>query len=204
MAFSQTGILDVRVAADGPDLFVAWTSILPSGDDLSGLRRPAAGLVWRVEPVPRSDSRRRHAWVRNIWVEVGTVDAVRADGRLLLPAWSRLAAGASGPGSPGPGGTYLDPTGRDDIQGFRISRDPTPGGSAVDLATIRRRHPCRPILAGWINDGFGKGGFGGAGFGRAATLVQLAKRPACLGRLAVRRPPLRCKAGNALGAWQPR
>jgi hypothetical protein len=64
------------------------------------------------------------------------------------------------------GGTYLDPSGLDDVQGFYIYGATAPGGP-VDYTT-----PSATILAypgGWISDGFGLGGFGQGGFGRSAT-----------------------------------
>ena len=72
------------------------------------------------------------------------------------------------------GGTYLDPTGRDDVRGFRIYGSDAPGGP-VDYAT-----PLDTVAAypgGWVSDGFGMGGFGSGGFGRAATTYQWQSDP---------------------------
>lgn len=164
MAFSQDGITGVRVVADGPDLFIAWTANVPAGTIFQVYldRR----LAWY------GSSRRCHVPLpaggpgRNVWVEVGTV----ASGEPTTNYSSSLVA----PGGRSErasltwwGGTYLDPTGRDDIQGFRIFRGSSPGAT-VDLRTAGDTVPAYP--GGWINDGFGKGGFGGGGFGRAATL----------------------------------
>jgi hypothetical protein len=64
------------------------------------------------------------------------------------------------------GGTYLDPSGLDDIQGFLIYGSDVPGGP-IDYATPLATVPAYP--GGWISDGFGLGGFGQGGFGRSAT-----------------------------------
>lgn len=63
------------------------------------------------------------------------------------------------------GGTYLDPTGNGDVQGFRVYGEPT-AGAGIDygkpLATISL------TSGGTPPDGFGLGGFGQGGFGQAA------------------------------------
>jgi hypothetical protein len=175
MAFSQSGIVDVRVVADGPELFVAWTSNVPSGTIFQVYvdRR----LVWygasnrcRV-PIPAGDLG------RNVWVEIGTVDV---DEPTADYSSSLVAPGGRSERAVlfWSGGTYLDPSGRDDIQGFRIYQGPSPG-TAVDLTT-----PVDSVAAypgGWINDGFGKAGFGGGGFGRAATLYTWQSGPLASG-----------------------
>ena len=190
MAFSQTGITDVRIVANGTDLFVTWSA------------NAAAGTAFQVY-VDRSlawygNSRRCHVPLpagvlgRNVWVEVGTVDASEPtldySSSLVAPnsrservqlSWS--------------GGTYLDPTGQDDIQGFRIHQSPSPG-AAVDLTTTTDTVVAYP--GGWINDGFGKGGFGGGGFGRAATLYNWQSGPLSSGTWQFAVVPLD-KAGNA-------
>lgn len=196
MAFSQTGITDVRVTADGPDLFVAWSATNPPGPTFQVYvdRRLAwYGTARRCHvPIPFG------ALGRNIWVEVGTVGA----GEPTLDYSTSLTA----PGGrteraqlSWAGGTYLDPTGRDDIQGFRICRSPTPG-SPVDLSG-----PVDAVAAypgGWINDGFGKGGFGGGGFGRAATLYRWQSGPLSSGVWHFAVLPFD-KAGDAQGVPQP-
>lgn len=195
MAFSQDGIDDVRVVADGPDLFVAWSATLPAGSTFQVYvdRR----LAWR------GNSKRCHvptpfgALGRNVWVEVATVGAdeptVDYSSSLSAPggrseraqlAWS--------------GGTYLDPTGGDDIQGFRIYQSPAPG-AAVGWAA-----PVDVVAAypgGWINDGFGKGGCGGAGFGRASTAYRWESSPLSAGTWQFAVIPYD-KAGNSRGGGQ--
>jgi hypothetical protein len=195
MAFSQSGIIDVRVVADGSDLFVSWTANV------------AAGSIYQVYVDRRlawyGSSQRCHVPFpagglgRNIWVEVGVVDAseptadhssslIAPGGRSerVLLSWS--------------GGTYLDPTGQDDIQAFSIYQSPA-AGAPVDLSTAVDVVAAYP--GGWINDGFGKGGFGNAGFGRASTLYNWQSGPLVSGvwQFAV----LACdKAGNVQGPRQ--
>ncbi|WP_435021278.1 hypothetical protein TA3x_002290 [Tundrisphaera sp. TA3] len=171
MAFSQSGIVDVRVMADGADLFVAWTA--PGRDGATFQVYVDRRLAWS------GTARRCHVPIpagsigRNVWVEVGIVgpeEPTRNHASLL-----------SSPGGRGgratltwSGGTYLDASGGDNIQGFRIYQGSGPG-TPVDEAA-----PADTVLAypgGWINDGFGKGGFGEAGFGRAATLYRWQSKP---------------------------
>jgi hypothetical protein len=193
MAFSQSGILDVRVIADGPDLFVAWTSNVPPGTIFQVYvdRRLAwYGASSRCHvPIPSGDLG------RNIWVEIGTVDV----GEPTLDYSSSLVA----PGNRSEravlswwGGTYLDPTGQDDIQGFRIYQNPSPR-TPVDLSTSVDSVVAYP--GGWINDGFGKGGFGRGGFGRAATLYNWQSGPLASGDWQFAVLPFD-KAGNVWGS----
>jgi hypothetical protein len=171
MAFSQTGISEVRVFADGPDLFVAWSSTLPSGTTFQvyvNRRLAWYGTSQRCHvPIPSGEIG------SNIWVELGSVDAdeptIDYSSSLVAPGGRSERAQLSWWG-----GTYLDPTGQDDIQGFQIFQSPSPG-AAVDLTTVVDSVVAYP--GGWINDGFGKGGFGGGGFGRAATLYEWESGP---------------------------
>lgn len=195
MAFSQTGISDVRVMANGPDLFVSWSAASPAGTTFQVYvdRRLAwSGTSWRCHvPIPAG------GLGRNIWAEVGTVGADEPtrgySASLVAPGGrserARLAWS---------GGTYLDPTGRDDIQGFRIYRGAAPGApvdptSAVDTVVA---YP-----GGWINDGFGKAGFGEGGFGRAATLYGWQGGPLSSGTWQFAVVPFD-KAGNDRGVGQ--
>jgi hypothetical protein len=171
MAFSQTGISEVRVLADGSDLFVAWSSTLASGTVFQVYvdRRLAwYGTSQRCHvPMPSGEIG------SNIWVEIGSVDAreptVDYSSSLSAPGGRSERAELSWWG-----GTYLDPTGQDDIQGFQIYQSPSPG-TAVDLSTVVDTVIAYP--GGWINDGFGKGLFGAGGFGRAATLYEWESGP---------------------------
>ena len=98
----------------------------------------------------------------NIWLDVGTVDPdeVTVNFSASLPAASGLSTRAQ---LSWLGGTYLDPTGNDDVRGFQIYGSDSPGG-AVDYTRILATIHAYP--GGWISDGFGLGGFGQGGFGR--------------------------------------
>ncbi len=163
MAFSQSGITGVNVQADGPELLIQWTSSAVQGTFFQVY--VDTRLAWYgtarqcYAPIPAGASG------RNVWVDVATVDPAEAP----LDFSSNLASLSQG----GPlvqlswtGGTYLDPTGLDDLQGFRIYRGDTPG-AAVDMTAPVGDIPAYP--GGWICDGFGLGGFGLGGFGRSSS-----------------------------------
>ena len=162
MSFSQSSITTLSVQAVEPELFISWDASAPANAVFQVYvdRR----LVWFgaskqcYVPVPAN------AACRNIWVDVGIVDASEAclD---FSPTLASIGQGAGSPQLTWSGGTYLDSSGRDDIQGFRIYRSPTLN-SAVDLSLPIDAVPAYP--GGWISDGFGLGGFGLGGFGRAA------------------------------------
>ena len=162
MSFSQSSINDVRVVADGSDLLVAWTSPAPDGATFQVYvdhRLSWFGTSRRCHvPVPGG------AGGRNVWIDVGTVEGRDAP----LDFSSSLGSLARGVGvveMSWTGGTYLDPTGRDDVRGFRIYRSPRPG-AGLDLSSPVDVVPAYP--GGWVSDGFGFGGFGQGGFGRSA------------------------------------
>ena len=171
MAFSQTGISDVRVIAESPDLFVAWSSTLVSGTVYQVY--VARRLAWYGR------SLRCHVPIpsgmigSNLWIEVCSVDASESttdfSTSLIAPGGRTERAQLSWSG-----GTYLDPTGQDDIYAFGIFQSPS-AGAPVDLSTVIDTVVAYP--GGWINDGFGKGGFGEGGFGRAATFYQWESGP---------------------------
>jgi hypothetical protein len=168
MAFSQSGIDDVRIIADGPDLFIAWSSSGP------------AGTIFQVYV------NRRLAWYGaalrcHAPVPSGSVAPGGRSERAVL-SWS--------------GGTYLDPSGFGNIQGFQIYQSPAPG-AAVDLITSVDSVTAYP--GGWINDGFGKGDFGGGGFGRASTLYTWESGPLSSGVWQFAVLPID-KAGNVQAA----
>lgn len=166
MAFSQASISDVHVRVDGAELFVTWSSTAPPNTTFQVYVDHRLAWYGRSKqchvPIPSGASG------RNTWVEVGTVG----------PGESSLdySASLTGPGGPGEraqlswlGGTYLDPTGQDDVQGFRIYKS-AQAGAAVGYSAPVDTVPAYP--GGWISDGFGQGGFGQGGFGRAAGLYQ--------------------------------
>ncbi len=193
MAFSQSGIADVRVLANGPDLFITWSGPAPTGTMFQVY--VDRQLVWS------GTARRCHvptpvqAVGRNVWVEVGTVDAGEPtrDYSTSLVAPGNRTDRASLNWS---GGTYLDPTGRDDIGAFQIYQSPAAGAPVDDTMAVAT------VVAypgGWINDGFGKGGFGAAGFGRAATTYQWRSGPLTSGTWQFAVVPVD-RAGNPRGS----
>ena len=192
MAFSQSGIDNVRVVANGPDLFVAWSGTAPLGTTFQVYvdRRLAwSGLAQRCHvPTPSG------AVGRNVWVEVGTVGANEPtqdySASLVAPGGRTDRASLSWSG-----GTYMDPSGLDDVGGFLIYQSPAAGAPVDDLVAVDS------VLAypgGWINDGFGKGGFGSAGFGRAATFYEWQSGPLASGTWQFAVVPVD-RAGNPRG-----
>ena len=166
MPFSQTAISDVRIVPDGAELYVAWTSSAPAGTVFQVYvdRR----LTWfgktrfcRAQIPAGSNG-------RNVWIEVGTVDSAEQT--------TDFSARLSGPGGSGDrarltwiGGSYLDSSGKNDIEGFKIYQSKIPGGP-IDFTNAVGVIVAYP--GGVILDGFGLGGFGLGGFGRAATTYQ--------------------------------
>lgn len=157
--------------ADGPDLFVIWSGPAPAGTTFQVYVDRL--LAWS------GTARRCHiptplnAVGRNVWVEVGTVDADEptCDYSASLVAQANRSDRALLSWS---GGTYLDPTGRDDIGAFQIYQSPAAGAPVDDAIAV---DSVVAYPGGWINDGFGKNGFGEAGFGRAATSYQWQSGP---------------------------
>jgi hypothetical protein len=166
MAFSQSGITGVTVLADGPELSIEWESSAPRGTVFQVYidhRLAWYGCSRRCyTPIPPGLPG------RNVWVDVAAVDP--SEGPLDFS--SGLASLGRGSGRPRllwSGGTYLDPSGHDDIQGFRVYRSATANGP-VDLSAPLDTVPAYP--GRWVSDGFGLGGFGAGGFGRAATVYE--------------------------------
>ncbi len=175
MAFSQIGVDDVHVLANGPDLFVSWSATVAPGTTFQVY--VDRQLVWS------GNTRRCHVPIpfgavgRNVWVEVGTVAANEPT--------QDYSASLTAPGNRTEratlswwGGTYLDPTGLDDIGAFQIYQSDLAGGPVDQVLVV---DTVVAYLGGWINDGFGKGGFGEAGFGRAATTYQWRSGPLASG-----------------------
>ena len=164
MAFSQSEITGVNVQADGPEFFMSWNSPAPTGTIFQVYvdgRLAWYGTALRCyTPMPAGASG------RNVWVDVGTVDAGEAQNDFSAGLASASNGGPQVEFS-WPGGTYLDTTGNNDVQGFRIYRGDSPGAS-VDWSVPIGDVPAYP--GGWICDGFGLGGFGLGGFGRAASM----------------------------------
>ena len=175
MAFSQDSITDVRVMANGPDLFITWSAASVPGTTFQvyvDRRLVWSGIMCRCHaPTPAG------ALGRNVWVEVGTVAAdepTRDYSASLVAAASRTERATLN----WSGGTYLDSTGGDDLSAFQVYQSRAAGRPLDDSV------PVDTVVAypgGWINDGFGKGGFGAAGFGRAATVYQWRSGPLTTG-----------------------
>lgn len=162
MAFSQTTISDVRVDLDGTELFVTWSSSTPGAcyQVYIDRRLSWAGRSRRCHiPLPPGASG------RNIWVDVGTV-AIQESMVDFSTQWPTATGLTTRARLTWKGGTYLDPSGLNDVRGFRIYGSPAPG-AAVDFTTILGVVSAYP--GGWISDGFGMGGFGDGGFGRSAS-----------------------------------
>ena len=163
MAFSQSRISEVDVANDGSELFISWVSPAPQGGMFQvyvdhrlawyGTRRTCH------TPIPSGVAG------RNIWVDVGTVLPSEAQEDFSASLMS-LSLGGPQNSLKWLGGTYLDTSGNDDLQGFRIYRGLSPG-SQVDWSSPIEEVPAYP--GGWVSDGFGLGGFGLGGFGRSAN-----------------------------------
>ncbi len=166
MAFSQTTISNVRVSRNGPEVFVAWNCSAATGSVFQVYldRR----LSWSGTALSCTVPAPADALGRNAWVEIGTVASAEAH--------TDFSASLVGPAGQGGrvslawlGGTYLDATLRDDIQGFQIFRSASAGGP-VDFSTSLGVVAAYP--GDVISDGFGVGGFGKGGFGKAATSYQ--------------------------------
>lgn len=170
MPFDQSTITEVLPPAwDGSTLQIEWTSTAPPGTIFQVYIDRA--LAWRgasrwvAITMPRSRVR----------IDVGAVGPGEAstDFSATLPQAPRDRVELDWLG-----GTFLDPTGRDDVQGFRVYGSPLPG-AGVDysspLATIQA-YP-----SGVITDGFGLGGFGQGGFGRASSSYRWTSPPLASG-----------------------
>lgn len=163
MPFSQSPVNNVRVRAEGPDLFVSWDSAAPGGSHFQVYVDRT--LTWFGTsrcchvPVPAGASG------RNIWVDVGQIGP--AETRTDFSGNLRsVVSGAGVVELTWPGGTYLDPSGRDDLSGFRVYGSRAPG-QPVDPSAPLAEVAAYP--GGWVSDGFGMGAFGQGGFGRAAS-----------------------------------
>jgi hypothetical protein len=157
--FSDATIGPILVAQDATDLHIKWSSSSPAGTVFQVYvnRR----LVWHgtersmTIPVPAGFAA----------IQVGTVSATDEE--------TDFSADLVSPGGTGDrarlswlGGTYLDPSGRDDISGFHVYGSPGPGLPVRDSAPLAT---LAAYPGGTIADGFGQGGFGQGGFGRSAS-----------------------------------
>jgi hypothetical protein len=165
MAFSQSEITSVSAQIDGCELYISWVSNAAPNSCYQvyiNSRLAWYGTATRCRvPIPTG------ALGCNTWVEAGTVAFDEQVDDFSANLTGRMADGRAS--LSWLGGTYLDPSGLDDVQGFRIYQSPAPG-SPVDYTAAAYSLLAYP--GGWISDGFGCSGFGQGGFGRAACLYQ--------------------------------
>jgi hypothetical protein len=157
MAFDPSPITAIRAFLDGAELFVTWTSTAPPGSYYQvyvGHR-----LAWHGTALGCVTVLPVHAAA----IHVGTVQASE-----IKTNFSGSLASVGGSGNRvtlnWTGGTYLDPTGNDDVVGFHVYRGTTPGG-AVDYS--KPVGTVAAYSAGVILDGWGLGRWGKGGWGRA-------------------------------------
>jgi hypothetical protein len=163
MAFSQSAINAVTVHRHGPELFITWQATTPGGQVFQVY--VDGNLSWygtsRRCYVPIS----LHITGLNIWVDVGSV--APAEGQSDFSAnLASLARNTTKAQVSWLGGSYLDSSGGDNVEGFRIFASTVANGP-IDFSAPQDVVPAYP--GGWICDGFGLGGFGLGGFGRAST-----------------------------------
>jgi hypothetical protein len=158
MPFDQSSITEVLPPVwDASVLQIEWISTAPLGTVFQVYINRV--LTW-------------HGTSR--WVSITMPKSqVRIDIGAVLPAEATTDFSSLLPVAPSPyallswmGGSYLDPTGNDDVTGFRVYGASSPGGS-IDMTSPMAKIPAYP--GGIITDGFGLGGFGQGGFGRAAS-----------------------------------
>ena len=166
MAFSQSAVLDVELQPDGTDLLISWNSSAGPGTIYQVYfdhRLSWYGRAKRCQvPMPSS------ALNRNLWVDVGTVFPSESS----LDFSSQLSSLQLGVGKATlswNGGTYLDPSGADQVQGFRIYQSRF-AGHAVDFSAPVADLPAYP--GGWVSDGYGLSAFGSGGYGRSGSSYQ--------------------------------
>lgn len=170
MPFDQSSITSSRATPDAGRLWISWTSTAPPG---AGFQVYVDGrLAWRgverrcVLPAPAGRAR----------VAIGSV----GDGELGVDFSASLPTPppARRPSLSWLGGSYLDPTGGDDVAGFRVYGSAAPGGP-VDLS-----RPLAELAAyedGVIQDGWDLGGWGEGGWGKAPTRYSWTGRPLARG-----------------------
>jgi hypothetical protein len=195
MAFSQSSIAHVAVQEDSADLLVTWNSTASEGTTFQVYVDHRLSWFGRSRichvPVPAGASG------RNVWVDVGTVNGGEAP-LDFSSSLASLALGADTVELSWSGGTYLDTTGHDDVQGFRVYRSSGPG-AALDLSAPLAVVPAYP--GGWVSDGFGIGGFGLGGFGRAAGSYSWSSGPLAAGTWLFRVVPYD-RSGTERGSGQ--
>lgn len=166
MAFDQSSITRVYPPEwDNGAVLLRWDSTAP------------AGTYFQVYVARKlvSVGRERYAWIpwpqANVRIDVGAVDAARyrTDYSSSLPSTPPDRAVLSWLG-----GTYLDASGNDDIAGFRVYGEATPG-DGIDYTRALSDIPA--YTDGIITDGWGLGGWGTGGWGRAASTYTWTSKP---------------------------
>jgi len=156
--FDQSTITEVKPPAwDGSAVQLEWTSTAPLGTVFQVY--VARALVW-------------HGTAR--WVSIPMPSSqVRIDIGVVRAGAESTDFSAQLPAAPGDrarlswlGGSYLDPTGKDDVAGFRVYGETAPGGGIDYSRTLAE---IRAYPGGILTDGYGLGGFGQGGFGRSAS-----------------------------------
>lgn len=171
MGFDSSTVLNLRATPDfeAREVVLTWTTAAPAATPFQvyanrQLARPGspelmAVLPWPIEPTS---------------YQVGSVapgeEYVDFSATLPDPGGLPVRALLSWRG-----GTYLDPTGNDDVLGFRIYRGDTAGG-AVNYATIRATVPAYPDPED-PDDGYGLGGYGYGGYGRSNSWYEWTSPP---------------------------
>ena len=161
MPFDQSTIIEVKPPVwDGSAVHLEWTSTAPPGTAFQvylGRRLVWHGTAqWASLAMPRTRQR----------IDIGAVGPGEETTNFadVLPAAAHQRARLSWLG-----GSYLDPSGNDDLAGFRVYGETKPGGG------IDYTRPLAEISAypgGIVTDGHGLGGFGQGGFGRASSSYQ--------------------------------
>jgi hypothetical protein len=165
MPFDQSSITDIKPPVwDGSALHLEWSSTAKEGTYFQVYVARVLSWYgtsrWVAIPMPTSQVR----------IDIGAVGPGEqaADFGDILPSAPADRAWLSWLG-----GSYLDPTGNDDVSGFRVFGEPGPG-AGIDFTTALAEIPAYP--GGILTDGFGLGGFGQGGFGRAASSYQWRSR----------------------------
>jgi hypothetical protein len=166
MPFDQSVITDVSPPVySAGQITLTWSSSAPAG---TWYQIYLAGrLAWsgqaRSASLPAPDGRVR--------VDIGAVAASERDTDFSASLTGRPLDRAT---LSWLGGTYLDETGGDDVQSFRIFGEHTPGGG------IDPSRPLADVAAypdGVLTDGWGLGGWNQGGWGRAASTYSWSSGP---------------------------
>lgn len=167
MAFDSSVISNLMFRPDDADLLVTWSSTAPEGTSYQlyiDHRLVWTGTANRVH-LPYPDG--------PVTIDVGAIadSETHTDLSSSLPP---VAGSGSVVNLAWTGGTYLDASGLDDIEGYRVYSSTVAGG-AVNYGTILATIPA--YAGSEILDGFGLGGFGGGGFGRSEASYSWRSEP---------------------------